>query len=107
MARTGRPVAAVVLTDEERETLLRWARGAKSSQVLAQRCGIVLGCAEGKSNQDVAAELGIWPQTVPLHGRADLEGVQPQPHQAETFKLSNDPQFVDNAAPPTIPTRPG
>ncbi|WP_317889035.1 helix-turn-helix domain-containing protein [Salinispora mooreana] len=31
---------------------------------MAQRCRIVLGCAEGKSNQDVAAEWGIWPQTV-------------------------------------------
>jgi transposase len=57
-------VAVVTLTDEERGTLVRWARRAKSSQALAQRCRIVLGCADGKSNQDVAAELGIWPQTV-------------------------------------------
>ncbi|MFJ9371195.1 IS630 family transposase [Nocardia sp. NPDC101769] len=64
MARTGRPVAEVVLTDEERQTLQRWARRAKSSQALAQRCRIVLGCAAGKSNKEVAAELGIWPQTV-------------------------------------------
>src|SRR5438874_13518237 len=64
MTRRGRPVAEVALTDEERETLQRWARRAKSSQALAQRCRIVLGCADGKSNKDVAAELGIWPQTV-------------------------------------------
>src|SRR6266700_3722507 len=64
MARTGRPVAAVTLTGDERETLQRWARRAKSSQALAQRCRIVLGCADGKTNQQVAAELGIWPQTV-------------------------------------------
>lgn len=57
-------MAEVRLTDEERETLQRWAGRAKSSQALAQRCRIVLGCAVGKSNQDVAAELGIWPQTV-------------------------------------------
>ncbi len=57
-------MAVVTLTDEERETLVRWSRRAKSSQALALRCRIVLGCAEGKSNQDVAAELGIWPQTV-------------------------------------------
>jgi hypothetical protein len=43
-------VAVVTLTDEERETLTRWARRAKSSQALAQRCRIVLGCADGKSN---------------------------------------------------------
>ncbi|WP_157228976.1 IS630 family transposase [Nocardia brevicatena] len=60
----GRPVAEVVLTDEERQTLVRWARRAKSSQALGQRCRIVLGCAAGKSNKEVAADLGIWPQTV-------------------------------------------
>jgi hypothetical protein len=32
-----------VLTDVERETLLRWSRRAKSSQVLALRSRIVLG----------------------------------------------------------------
>ena len=42
----------------------RWARRAKSSQALAQRCRIVLGCAAGKSNKEVAAEVGVWPQTV-------------------------------------------
>ncbi len=57
-------MAEVVLTDEERQTLERWSRRAKSSQALAQRCRIVLGCAAGKSNKEVAAELGIWPQTV-------------------------------------------
>ena len=64
MAGKGRPVAEVMLTDEERQTLERWARRAKSSQALAQRCRIVLGCAAGKSNKEVAAELGVWPQTV-------------------------------------------
>ena len=40
----GRPLAEVTLTVQERETLERWA---KSSQVLAQRCRIVLACADG------------------------------------------------------------
>ena len=157
MAKRGRPVTAVVLTDEERETLQRWARRAKSSQALAQRCRIVLGCAAGKSNKEVAAEVGVWPQTVckwrqrfvesrldgltdePRPGaprtiddeRIELVVVstlerQPadathwsrasmakesglskstvgriwkafglKPHLVDTFKLSNDPQFID------------
>jgi len=73
VARSGRPVAAVTLTGEERETLTRWARRAKSSQALALRCRIVLGCADGRSNQQVAAELGIWPQTVGKWRRRFLE----------------------------------
>lgn len=55
-------MAELVLTDEERDTLQRWARRAKSSQALAQRCRIVLGCAAGKSNKEVAAELGVSQQ---------------------------------------------
>ena len=57
-------MAAVVLTDDERDTLTRWSRRAKSSQALAQRSRIVLGCAAGSSNKEVAAQLGVCPQTV-------------------------------------------
>ncbi|MBB5955006.1 transposase [Saccharothrix tamanrassetensis] len=150
MARTDRAVAVVVLTDEERETLARWAR---SSQALAQWCRIVLGCADGKSDQEVATELGIGPQTVGKWRRRFLDRLVDEPrlgaprritderveqvvvatlertpsdathwsrasiaaesglsrstvgriwkafnlkpHQVDTFKLSNDPQFVD------------
>ena len=62
-ARRGRPTAVIVLGDEERETLERWARRPKSSQALALRCRIVLGAAEGRYNKDIAAELGCHPAT--------------------------------------------
>jgi FixJ family two-component response regulator len=64
MARTGRPKAELRLTAEERETLVGWSRRAKSSQALAQRCKIVLACAGGTPNSQVAAELGVHPATV-------------------------------------------
>src|SRR6266536_1524887 len=61
----GRPPnAALLLTDEERATLGRWSRRAKSSQALAQRCKIVLACADGTPNTQVAAALGVHPDTV-------------------------------------------
>jgi len=64
MARTGRPKALLVLSDAEREQLLRWARRATSAQALALRCKIVLGCADGLDNKQVAARLGVVPATV-------------------------------------------
>ena len=64
MPRTGRPTPPLTLTDEERSTLTRWSRRAKSSQVLAMRSRIILACAEGASNVDVAAELGVHLSTV-------------------------------------------
>ncbi|MEU1596062.1 helix-turn-helix domain-containing protein, partial [Streptomyces sp. NPDC005708] len=90
----GRPMAEVTLTDEERETLLRWSRRATSAQALAQRCRIVLGCAEGKSNQQVAAELGIWPQTVGKWRRRFLElrldGLGDEPRPGAPRKISDE-----------------
>jgi transposase len=64
MARTGRPKAELQLTADERKTLVGWSRRAKSSQALALRCKIVLACADGSPNKQVAADLGVHPDTV-------------------------------------------
>jgi transposase len=157
MATRGRPKAELVLTGEERETLERWARRPTSAQALALRCRIVLACAQGLSNQEVAAAQGVNQVTVGkwrarfaarrldgLHDEprpgaprtisdADVERVLARtleeaprdathwstrslaaqtgmsqsavsriwrafglkPHQLESFKLSNDPQFIE------------
>jgi transposase len=64
MARTGRPKAELTLSDTERATLERWARRAKSSQVLALRAKIILSCAEGRGNKETAALLRCHEDTV-------------------------------------------
>jgi transposase len=157
MPRSGRPKAVLELTDPERDQLRRWARRRSSAQALALRSRIVLGCAEGLDNKQVAVREGVSQQTVgkwrarfvelrldglsddPRPGRppsitaeqvedvvvATLESTpsnathwsrskmaqrsglskssigriwrafELKPHRAETFKLSNDPLFVD------------
>ena len=64
MASRGRPKAELLLTEEERETLSRWARRRTSAQALALWARIVLGCAEGLSNTDVAARARVAQPTV-------------------------------------------
>jgi transposase len=64
MAGRGRSKVELVLSADERGTLLRWARRPKSAQALALRCRIVLACAEGWSNVEVAARLGVNRVTV-------------------------------------------
>jgi hypothetical protein len=61
---SGRPKAALVLTAEEHDQLLRWAGRPSADQALALRSRIVLGCAEGLDNKAVAAREGVSPQAV-------------------------------------------
>ena len=158
MPRTGRPKQALELSDSEREQLVRSERRRKSSLALALRSRIVLKCAEGRANKEVAADrvgrgasasghatvvgelrldglcddprpgrpptitaragrggagrdalsplrrtrrIGGWSQdgralgAVGVDDRSDLAGVRAGTAPHETFKLSNDPLFVE------------
>jgi hypothetical protein len=56
---SARRKAELVLTEAERAQLVRWARRAKTAQYLALRAKIVLRCAEGGTNKQAAAGLGV------------------------------------------------
>ncbi|WP_343449436.1 IS630 family transposase [Micromonospora oryzae] len=64
MGGKGRPKAELMLSEEERARLARGARAARSTQAYALRCRIVLACADGASNAEVAARFGVSPPTV-------------------------------------------
>ena len=153
-----RVAAQITVTDEQRVTLERWARGRSTPVRLMLRAKIVLLAAEGRLNKDIAQAVGTQPSTVgrwrqrfAQHGLAGIEkdaprggrkatkqrhwakrivettlhqtppdathwsvrslarhlGVTPnlvhrvwqahhlKPHQTRSFKLSQDPQFVE------------
>jgi transposase len=75
-----RRAVAITLTDEERVTLLRWARGRSVEARLVLRAKIVLAAAEGCENKQIAAELGTLRKTVGLwrqrFARARLSGIE-------------------------------
>jgi transposase len=60
----GRRLEALVATDAERSELTALAARPKTAQALAERARIVLACADGLENKDVARQLGVHPQTV-------------------------------------------
>jgi len=94
MARNGRPKAELVLTEDERATLVRWERRRKSAQALAMRCRIVLACAEGVSNVEVAARLGV---SRPMVGKwrsrfvsRRLEGLSDEPRPGAPRTITDE-----------------
>ena len=94
MGRAGRPTVEIELSDEERETLQRWARRHKSSQALALRSRIVLACGEGQTNTAIAGELGCNKVTVAKWRHrfaADrLEGLTDAPRPGAARTIGDD-----------------
>lgn len=64
MARMGRPKAELVLTAQERDQLEELVRRRSTPQALALRCRIVLACATGATNREVARQAGAEEHTV-------------------------------------------
>jgi transposase len=60
----GRPLQSLLLSVEERRILQRWIRSRASPPKLALRAQMVLACAEGLANIEVARRLEVGPHTV-------------------------------------------
>jgi transposase len=64
MKPTGRPKAPLVLSDDERDELVRFTRRAHVNRHLAFRAKLVLACADGGTSTDVARRYHTSEQTV-------------------------------------------
>jgi transposase len=84
----------VVLSDEEREVLERWARRPKSSQALALRCRIVLAAAAGERSKDIAARLGCSATTVGRwrgrFARRGIDGLHDEPRPGKPRSITDE-----------------
>ena len=94
MPAPGRPKTELVLSDDERETLERWARRPKSAPALALRCRIVLECASGDSDSEVAGRIGVTRATVGKWRRRfitnRLEGLHDEPRPGVPRSITDD-----------------
>ncbi|MGW0778944.1 IS630 family transposase [Streptomyces sp. NPDC002835] len=107
--RPGRRKPELVLSEAERAELTRWARRATTAQFLAQRARIVLRCAEGGTNKEIAAELGVSQGTVNRWRsrfiRLRLDGLTDEPRPGRPPSILLDQ--VEDVLTATLESTPG
>lgn len=54
-----RSAVGIDLSEGERTTLVKWSRGKRTQARVVSRAKIVLAAADGKSNKQIANELGV------------------------------------------------
>lgn len=101
---------AVVLSDEERTTLTKWARGRRTPARLVLRAKIVLAAATGRENRQIAADLGCTPRTVGtwrnrfIESRlAGIEQDAPRPGRGASVRSAKEAQIIHQTTQTTPP----
>jgi transposase len=89
----GRPKARLIVSPSERKRLEAWTRRRKTAQAIATRSRIVLLCASGMQNIDVAEKMGVSKQMVGKWRQRfidrRLDGLLDEPRPGAPRKLSD------------------
>jgi transposase len=106
--RTGRPRKFLEIGAEDREKLSMIARRPKSAQAMATRARIVLSCAEGLNNSEVAgkchvtgATVGKWRERFRKFG---LDGLLDEPRVGAPRKITD--QQIEEVVTKTLESMP-
>jgi len=104
----GPQLVELKLTMEEHNQLVEWTRRHKTSQALALRSRIVLACAQGADNSEVARRCRVTRQTVGKWRRRFLEqrldGLLDEPRPGAPRKL--DDARIEQLIATTLNERP-
>jgi len=97
-----RVACRIMLSDEQRQTLVRWARGRRTPVRVMQRAKIVLLAAEGRRSQDIAQELrtdpgkvGRWRSRFARQGLAGIEKDAPRGGRKPTLRQAMVPRIIE------------
>src|SRR5215470_1908588 len=94
MKPLGRPKAPLVLSEEEREELVRLTQRARVNRNVAFRAKLILACAEGSSSTEVARRCRTSNQTVCLWRKRfvehRLDGLLDEPRVGAPRKISDE-----------------
>jgi transposase len=106
--RRGAPVRILELTAEQREALERWVRRPTTAQGLAQRAEIILECATGESDVQIARKLrshrltvGRWRRRFVRDG---VDGLLDEPRPGAPRKIGDSD--VERVITRTLETKP-
>jgi transposase len=94
---------AITLSDDDRSTLQRWARGRSTPARLVLRAKIVLAAAEGKQNNDIADELdtdrllvGKWRKRFATLGIAGIEKDAPRGGRPDDARAAIEAKIIEH-----------
>ena len=105
-----RVAPTVQLSESDREWMLRESRSALAPKRLGERCRVVLLAAEGKTNEQIAAELGMsrqkagrWRGRFVKKGRIGIEEDEPGRGRKHTYPVELRELIVQKTTRATPP----